>query len=401
MRKKLLFEIVMLTAAFLFFANGTSLWAEEVGVTDTKVKVGAFGVTTGPVSEIGVPILYGAQAVINEANKAGGIHGRQIENIIVDDRCKPEGARSAVKKLIYSDKVFCINGGICSGATWGARQEIINAKIPFHVIAATMDKIVHPANPYIFASTQLASADGISMVQFLASKPGFKRLAVIGYEDEWAKAKMSLAWDLMKERGIEMVAKEELVKGATDSTAQVLRVKQANPDGVIILMYPSEAAIVCRDAYRLGLRTPIVGTNTLIDMYDMRDRVGIPEAVENLFAASFLADSPSSFADWKKKYESYFPQYTLNANTLLGVGTTIVFIEALKRAGRNLTRESLCDAFETIRDLDTEVLSSKITFTKDDHRGNKWAKMVTLVDGKEYTMDPKWIEGLKTWEGMP
>jgi branched-chain amino acid transport system substrate-binding protein len=184
-------------------------------------------------------------------------------------------------------------------------------------------------------------------------------------------------------------------RGATDATAQILRIKEANPDGLLLTLYPAEAAIFCRDAYKYGLKVPFAGTNALLDILDLRDRVGSLKPVENVYAVSYLYDSLSKFDDLAKIHAGYFPKDKFSSFVLQGMGSARVVVEGLKRAGKNLTREGFNDALETIKDLNTQILSSRITFTKNDHMGNKIGRMVTLVGGKEYYMEAKWKEGLK------
>jgi len=394
MKRKIFGQILMVVLPFFLLVPNAQSWAQDVGVTDTSVKIGLFNPLTGAVSIWGWSMAHGAMTIYNEVNKEGGIHGRKIEVVSVDDRCTPEGAKSAVKKLVYSDKVFILNGGLCSVATYGAREEIINAKIPIVLNGATMDKISHPVNRYIFAPVLLASVDGIMNVEFIMSKPGTKRLAMVAHPDEWAKSKMEQGLILLKEKyGLGLVANEIMDKGATDATAQVLRIKEAKPDAVFLVIFPAEAAIFCRDAYKYGLRVPF--TWSLIDLLDLRDRVGSLEAVENVYSNSYLKNSLKNFPDLAKIHATYFPKDKFSSMVLQGMGSARVVVEGLKRAGRNLTRERFMDALETLRDFDTGILSSPTTFTKDDHRGNKMGRIVTLVGGEEYYMEPKWKEGLK------
>ena len=116
----------------------------EDGVTDTTIKIGMFGPLTGATSVYGYPINNGAIALYKDITDKGGINGRKIEIVHEDDACDPAKARAAVKKLIYSDKVFMINGGSCSAAVVAARDEFIDSKVPFMVMAATLDSISDP-----------------------------------------------------------------------------------------------------------------------------------------------------------------------------------------------------------------------------------------------------------------
>ncbi|MGA2956383.1 MAG: ABC transporter substrate-binding protein [Thermodesulfobacteriota bacterium] len=371
-------------------------WAKDPGLTDTTIKIGIFGPLTGAVSLWGWNMSHGAITIYNEASKGGGIHGRKVEVINMDDRCTPEGAKSAVKKLIFSDEVFLINGGLCSAGPLAARDEIIESKVPMVLTGATMDRIMEPVNRYVFSPVLPASVDGVMMVEFLMSKPGTKRLAMVVHPDEWGKSKTEKGLALLKEKyGLDLVASETMDRGATDATAQILRIKEAKPDGLLLAVYPAEAAIFCRDAYKYDLKVPFVATNAVLDLLDLRDRVGSLKPVENVYSVSYLYDSLSKFDDLAKIHATYFPKDKLSSFILQGMGSARVIVEGLKRAGKNLTREKFVDALETLKDFDTKILSSRITYTKNDHKGTKVGRMVTLVNGQEYYMDAKWQEGLK------
>lgn len=389
--------MLVMAVAFLFCVPIASSWAQEVGVTDSSIKIGMFAPLTGPVSHWGWPTVNGATTIYNEVNKAGGIHGRKIELSTMDDRCTPEGAKSAVKKLIYSDKVFLINGGVCSAAVFGTREEIINAKIPYMNMAATMDKIFEPVNRYLFSPTVPASMDGVTILEFLLSRPGTKRLALVAHPDEWARSKLEKGLLLLKEKyRLDLVANETMDRGAMDATPQILRIKEAKPDAVLTFIYPAEGAIFCRDANKYGLRVPFGGPNALMDLMDLRDRVGSWKPLENLYTATYLRASVTKFPELAKTHSSYFPKDKFTSLTITGMASAMVVIEGLKRAGRNLTRERLIDSWETLKDFDTKILSSRITFTEKDHLGAKESWIVTMVKDEEYYMqEGKWIEGLK------
>src|SRR5207245_4716215 len=106
----------------------------EDGVREDEIKIGAFVPLAGPVYMYGKLAMNGLEALFDKVNQEGGIYGRRLKLVREDDACKPEGGIAAVKKLIYDDKVFAINGGGCSNATLAAKPEIVKAGIPFVVI---------------------------------------------------------------------------------------------------------------------------------------------------------------------------------------------------------------------------------------------------------------------------
>src|SRR2546428_3516784 len=100
--------IVMLVQSALAAGPG---WAQTTGLTADTIKIGYLGALTGPYYLYGKLVMNGADVVYNEANRAGGIHGRRIQTVREDDACDAATAIAAAKKLIHQHPVFMIHGG--------------------------------------------------------------------------------------------------------------------------------------------------------------------------------------------------------------------------------------------------------------------------------------------------
>lgn len=161
----------------------------ETGVTKDSIKIGMFGPLTGTSSMFGYPINNGAIAIYKEINEKGGIHGRKIEIIHEDGACDPAKTRAAAKKLVHSDQVFMVHGGSCSAAVVASRDEFVRSKVPFMVMAATLDRIVTPVNRYTYTTILPSSGDGRIMFDFVKSIPNVKRVAIVKHANEWADSR--------------------------------------------------------------------------------------------------------------------------------------------------------------------------------------------------------------------
>lgn len=138
------------TALLLSTVFASAAFAETPGVTDDTILIGTFGPITGALYTYGKLTMNGMETYFDEVNQAGGIHGRKIELVRVDDQCDPAGAIAAVRKLIHDDKVFAIVGGACSNGVLAAKDDIIEAGIPFLNFAAASNKISDPIEHNIF-----------------------------------------------------------------------------------------------------------------------------------------------------------------------------------------------------------------------------------------------------------
>lgn len=368
-----------------------------VGVTPDSVKVGFFGAMTGPYYLYGKLIMNGADAVYNEVNRAGGIHGRKIVTVREDDRCDAATAIAAVKKLVHQHQVFMIHGGGCSNPTIAARDEIEKTRTPFIVFAAVADRITMPLAPYIFSSALTARTESFVQVDFALSKPDVKRIAIVSQHDAWGSSRYEPLKEALKNKGITPLADEEMTVDANDGTAQVLRILAAKPDVVIMELYPKPGAIFLRDAHKLGLKALFVGQTAISDLVEFEKLVGVPGATESFYSISQVAVTPEDpkVAKWAEALKRDFPEDRLSIYTLYGIASAQVVVEALKRTGKDLTREGLKAALEKMCGRFTELYAGDVCWSPEDHQGNKYGAWIRFESGKVVNIGAKWVPPTK------
>ena len=382
-----------LAAASLVVAMGIAAAisaAAEVGVTDTTIKIGTFGAMTGPYYIYGKVIMDGAQLVFNEVNAKGGIHGRKIEYVREDDRCDTATAIVAAKKLIFHDKVFMLNGGGCSNPSIAARPEIEKANVPWVVLTSIGEQIYTPVAPYIWTVGMSATIESYAQVEH-AMRQGKKRIAIIAMHDAWGQGRYDPMLEHFKKNGITPVIDVEITDNANDATAQVLKLKQANPDAVMMLLYARSAAVYLRDAHKLGFKPYTVGTSATGDLLKLSEQVGIPEALENLVSLSIVNFVPGDpeMEKWKSLLQKHYPGDELQVNHLIGVGSGSAIVEVLQRVGRNLTRERFGEEMTKLTNWRSPVHAGPITCTQTDHRCNRYPGWVKLDVAKKQVLSVK------------
>lgn len=370
-------------------ANGISYAqapGQVQGVTDDTIKVGLFGPLTGMAA------MYGRATHLTEAifqemvNKTGGIHGRKIVMTSEDDGCELVKGVAAVKKLIYQDKVFMLVGGSCSNVCLAAKNEIVAERIPWMSVGAAARGIYYPTEKNIFIPQITSDLVSQTIADFAMTKPGTKRVAIIRHTDEWSMSFYTPLLQYLKEKyNLTPVADVVIERGVTDATPQVLQIKQANPDFIFELIYIVPTSTFLRDSYKLGLDVPIIGT-TAIAVDEQFKRVGIPEALKNFFSCwwyKYPIDSPE-MEKWKELLKKYYPRDDFDAFSGYGIGGPLIVIEALKKVGRNLTREKLIEALEGFSNFSTDIypMAYPLSFSKTDHIGMKRDAISTIATGK-------------------
>ena len=366
--------------------------AQTIGVTKDTIKIGTFGPMTGPASIYGKGVL-GAEALYKDVNDQGGIHGRKIELVREDDGCDPVRGISAIKKLIAQDKVFMIHGGMCSNVVMAVKPDIAKSEIPYMVLAAANTQISDPMLPNLFHAIQTTKTMALGMVDFTMTRQGMNKVAFISHSDEWGKSNRDPAVDLLKAKyKLDPVLDLSMERGSSDVTPQILKIKESGAQVVLAMLYPAELAIFMRDAYKYGMKIPVV-TTAGVSIEDTRDRSGTPAAGDNLYVFSQLAlhASDPAMAKWSKLVSKYFPNEKQDTFAFITMGGALAVIEALKKAGPDLTREKFVAELNSLRNFNTGLLSAPIMFTPQDHVGVKSGLMLTYVKGKP-TVVTKWMD---------
>jgi branched-chain amino acid transport system substrate-binding protein len=372
-----------LAAAGVLVASTAAAQAQDrTGITADSIKIGIVGPFSGSASELG-KAQVGAAAYYKSINEQGGIHGRKIETVVEDSACDEARGIAATRKLIDQDRVFALHAHSCSGVALAAKPIIVEAKIPYMVGSAVSERISMPLERNIFHPTPPSQPAGEAMLKFALSKPGVKRIAVVSHSNEWAKGYYDAVVAGLKQRPDVELVDLTMERQSIDATAQVLRIKQSNPDFVIAILYSTETTIFLRDASKFGLSAPIVGGYSS-SIEDQLKKTGNPSAVRNFYTVYLLkaaVDAPE-MASWRAMVAKHYPNETISSLNFVALGGAVSIVEALKAAGPDLSRESFIAALEEQKDLDTGVMAGKVTFTPQDHVGVKDLAVAGFVDGK-------------------
>jgi branched-chain amino acid transport system substrate-binding protein len=356
--------------------------AAQDGVTATTIKIGVMAPLTGNASSYSKAQI-GLDAYYKWVNDQGGIHGRKIETVLEDYACDSTKGVAAVKKLIHQDKVFMLHGNSCSAVAMAIKPIVVEAGIPWVIAHAANPAISTPPVKNIFHGVPVGKTMGVAMGQFVASKPGLSRVAIISHTDDWAKSYCAPATEYLASKQIKPALEVAFERGQADSTAQTLRIKQANPDFVIACLYEAETAIFLKDMKKYAVNVPVMGTAGT-DLENTLKRVGDLDTVANYYVPHMYADNLDGprlkkFVDILKKY---YPNETVSAFSLISMGGGAAVVEALKRAGRDLTRDKLIAELDRTKGFETGVLAGAITWSPGDRDGVKEVAVAGFVKGK-------------------
>ena len=356
-------------AAFLAFAVFSLALPGHVLADDT-IKVGAVLSVTGPASFLGEPEKNTVLMMVDEVNAAGGLLGKKLEAVILDDETDVNKAVLGAQRLIRMDKVVAVLGPTTSGNTLAIMQNVAAAEVPMISFSAA-EKIVSPVNPWIFKNPQ-SDRHAVARILEHAKGRGYKKLAILTVSDGFGQAGREVLKELVPAGGFELMADEVYGPKDTDMTAQLTKIKSVSPDAVICWGTNPGPAVVAKNRVQLGMTTPLymshgVASKKFIELAGEAAE-GLMLPAGKLIVAAQLPDSDPQkkvLMDYTKMYDEKFhqPVSTFGGHGWDGV---MLFAEAVKKAG-SAEPKAVRDSLEKIKDF--VGVGGIFSFSPTDHNG--------------------------------
>ncbi len=223
------------------------------------IKIGVPGAHSGDLASYGLPSLSAARLVAEDFNAKGGLLGKQVEIVAVDEQCKPELATNAATKLV-SDKVTAIMGAICSGATKAALPIYNDAKIVSISPSATTPELTESGrNPYFFRTIANDRDQGVMAAAFAQDKLGVKTVALLHDKGDYGKGFADFAKQYLEEHGkVKVVLYEGITPGGVDYSSILRKVRQSKAEAVIYGGYHPEASKLVMQMKKNRINVPFI-----------------------------------------------------------------------------------------------------------------------------------------------
>jgi len=357
-------------AVLLAFAGGASAQNIVVGVSTPK---------TGPAAVASEWELWGVNLAIEEINASGGVLGRKLETLVMDNKCSPAEGVNVANKLVEA-KVVAIEGSHCSSAHLAAMKIIQDAKIPMITGIASNPQITDLSgvggNQYAFRISASDSSMMDALGIYLAKHKPFKTVAIVGEDSDFGRGGADAFKAVADKAGIQIVSTDIHPQNAPDFTSILTRLQQRRPDAIAVFQLGGDSINFLRQAMQVGVHIPYTGRVELGGRNQPIIEAGGMEKSISAWQYSALADSPQNKAFAAKIKAKYNAEPYLQ--TWAGYDCIRVIAQAIQKAG-STDGEKIKDAMKGM--TFTNVMGKDVTF--DDHnQAGHWVALHTVLNRK-------------------
>jgi branched-chain amino acid transport system substrate-binding protein len=327
--------------------------AQAPGVTDKDILLCSYQPMTGKESTY-FRMGKGADIWYRHVNEQGGINGRKIVFKMVDDQYNPSRTTVVVKEFIERDKCFAIANPLGSAPTAAVIDYITENKVPLIGAGTGAAKNLEYPSRYVFPLYPSYHTEGQDLVRFAAKELGGKTVSLLYQNDPSGKTHIAGIESVLDKFGVKLVAKEPYEKNELDVSAQVIKMKGANPDVHLCSCAPEHAARFFTERQKLGWKVPVV-----VVFFGQSPKVlelAGKEAVEGVYFSTIFRRPNSPDAQMRQfvsLLKKYYPNEEPDAIHMWGYAGAQVVTEALGRMGKEtakITRDAFVEALESIKD---------------------------------------------------
>lgn len=359
----------LLVSCLLVIVIAVFSHAQAPGVTDNEIVIGSCSALDGPARQLGLQMVMGATAYFDMVNEQGGINGRKLRLVAYDDGYNPDRAPQCFARL-QKDRIFA--GAFFVGTPTAARYLPLaeEHRLPIVGLFTGAQFLYQPFHHYVLNVRASYFDETREQVDNLVAI-GIKRIAVIYPNDAFGAAVLEGVKTAMKTHHLTPDATAVYARNTTEVTAAMQTVRGANPDAVIVVGPYAPVAAVVRQAREerwspLFLTVSFVGTDDFIHEAGTYAEGTIITQVVPPYSS---ADLPT-VALYRRAMAKYFADSKPGFVSLEGFVDATVLVEGLKRAGKDLTREKLVRALESIHNFDTGLGPNlMLSFSASNHKG--------------------------------
>src|SRR5574340_764848 len=367
--------VALVASASLWFSPARSA---ENGVSDSEILIGQSCQLTGPLAPLSEELNQGARLYVDHINAAGGVNGRRIKVLTLDDAYDPKRTADNAKRLVEHDRVFALFNFTGTPTTLAALPIVERDGVPLLAPFTGTDAVRTKPSRYVF-NVRAGYADEIEeMVQHLTTV-GITSIGVAYLDNAFGKSSLEAVRAAMKKRGASVAAAVAFGVNGNDLPAAVEAMKKANPPA-IILATAGKSTSDFIGAYQKAAATAQFYALSVVSSQQLTKALG--EASRGVVISQVMPFPWSRGSPIVREFQEMAAAKgikNVTYNHMEGFVSARVLVEGLRRAGRNLTRDALIRGLESMRNAD--VGGFLIDFSEGRHNGSRFVDLTIVGRG--------------------
>jgi branched-chain amino acid transport system substrate-binding protein len=358
----------------LLMALGVSAYPSAV--LSQTIKIGEVGSMTGAQATFGLSTHQGIELAVKEQNAKGGIKGKKIELITLDNQGKPEEAATAATKLITQDKVAAILGDVASSLSLAMAPIAQQHKVPMVSPSSTNPKVTEVGD-YIFRVCFIDPFQGTVMAKFAHETIKAKRVAVLrDMKSDYSVGLSDYFVSSFKSMGGEIVVDQSYSAGEVDFNAQLTSIKAKKPDAIFVPGYYTEVGLIAKQARQLGIKVPLLGGDGWDS--DKLTEIGGKSLNNGFFSNHYSQEDQSpTVQNFVTTYKAAYNKIP-DGLAAMGYDAAKVLFASMERT-KSLAKAEIRDELAKTKDFQT--VTGKITID-EKRNASKPAVVLEVKNGK-------------------
>jgi branched-chain amino acid transport system substrate-binding protein len=353
------------------------------GVTPTEILLGSSCALTGHASFLGIQTIHGALAYLNHINDRGGIHGRRIKLISYDDGYDPLRCEENTLKLIKEDKVFALTSYVGTPTAQQIIPLVTEHQVPIIGLFSGASVLRRPFNHYIINIRASYHQEIEKVVDHFVRDNQFTRMAVFYQDDAYGRDGLEGTRQALDRYRLQPVATGSYPRGTLDVEQALERIAASDAEAVIMIGTYGPCAKFIKLAKKRNCclvfhNVSFVGADELVKLLGPdAEGIVITQVVPPPWETALLPAAE----EYAELLQRYFPEDSPNFVSFEGFVNAKVLVQALRRVGREVSRERFIAAFEQM-EFYSPGIGANINFAKDDHQGLDQVYFTLVKDGK-------------------
>ncbi len=389
--------VTALSAVGLVLAGGLAWAAGQYGpgVTDTEIKLGSTMPYSGPASSYGT-IGKSDAAYFAMINDQGGIDGRKVNFVSLDDAYSPPKTVEDIRQLAEQDHVLATFNTLGTPPNSAIHDYMNEKKVPQLFVATGADKWNNPKHfPWTIGFQPSYRVEARIYARYILEHVPNAKIAVLYQNDDYGKDYLTGLRQGLGDKADKMIVATKTYE-TTDATvdSQIVALQASGADVMFTVAIPKFAAQAIRKIYDIGWKPTHILNNVSASIKTAIQPAG-PEKAIGIISSAYLKDPTDpqwqdtpeykDWLAWMKKYNS--SASTADVNNVYGYTVTQAMVAVLKQCGNDLTRENLMKQAASIHDLKLPMLLPGITVSTS---ANDFAPIKQLqlekFDGKTWQL---------------